>query len=540
MAVIKGKIKVQRKITAQTIAMGLLWIRATTWIHDNLFVGRGATKHLSAIATVGLGVQPRGDGFHLDPPIYYPPTLPGQTSRDWNPLLLDNFFYKPPPPPSTTESVVRRVGNNVLPPKPASQSAAAVAEATVEPNVEVGQEAPLRVPTVRLFNKIHIIGFDANARFTAQALSGIPRLPPIQLLTHNIQSMKTWREEGQAVTIYNSKGVPLSTQGVPCPEYIGRQFAQRWTRPSIIHNIIISTVTGAVIPSLAALSQYIDRRTTVCLLTPGLGLMEELNEKLFEDPSSRPNYILCHSDHKFSRVSSLQYSLKHVPGKLLLHAVPRDDEDVDLDRRTSEALGKQHTQHMIKLLSQAGGLGAIPLPWQVFLRQKLPGMIFESLADTISVVLGCRFDQIRSSKYTMTFWDRLLEETMRIVISLPELREYPDLLEFFTQESFPKKLRRKLELQRSDYSRWIPMIRKGKMPPVDVINGYFVRRAEELGIRHTLNSQMIALVKGRQAGRYKELQMDIPFGLQPFIQDLDKIGGGQPRDDPILDGEIDF
>ncbi|KAI1460093.1 hypothetical protein F4805DRAFT_455032 [Annulohypoxylon moriforme] len=511
--------------------------RASTWIHDNIFVGRGATKYLSAVATAGLGVRPRGDGFQLDPPIYYPPTLPGQTPRDPNTLPLNNFFYKPPPPPTTEESLVRRVGTTV--PDPEFAQSEAAAEAEVEPNIEI--EAQTRpIPKVKLYNKIHIVGFDANARFAAKALSGVPKLPPVQILTHNIQSMKTWREEGQAVTVYNTSGVPLSTQSVPCPEYIGRQFAQRWVRPPILHNIIVSTVTGAVIPSLAALSHSIDRRTTVCLVTPGLGLMEELNETIFKDPASRPNYVLCHSDHRFSRVSSYKYSIKHVPGKFLLHAVPRNDEDVDLDRQTSEGLGRQHTEHLIKLLSKSGELAVIPLHWAVFLRQKLPGMIFMSLADTISVILGCRFDQIRSSSHVMAFWDRLLAETLLIVESLPEFQDYPDLRDFFTRESFPKKLRRKLELQRAEYSQWISMIRRAKMPPVDVTNGYFVRRAKELGLKHALNSQVIALVKGRQAGRYKELQMDIPLGLQPYFQDMDKVGGGQPRNDPVLDKEIDF
>ncbi|KAI1212530.1 uncharacterized protein F4807DRAFT_413375 [Annulohypoxylon truncatum] len=469
-------------------------------------------------------------------------------------MPLDNFFYKPPPPP-TSDIIVRRVGTTVPVPESASQLAAeaeaeaeteagaeaeAVAEAKAELNVDVEAETVRPIPRVKLYNKIHIIGFDANARFAAQALSSVPKLPPVQLLTHNIRSMKMWREEGQAITMYNYKGVPLSTQAVPCPEYVGRQFAQRWTRPPILHNIIVSTLTGAVIPSLAALTHSIDRRTTICLATPGLGMMEELNETIFKDPASRPNYILCHSDHRFERVSSYQYSLKHIPGKFLLHSVPRDDEDVDLDRRTSEGLGRQHRDHMIKLLSKSGDLAVVPLVWEVFLRQKLPGMIFMSLADTISVILGCRFDQIRTTKHIMEFWDRLLEETIHIVASLPELREHLDILDFFTSESFPKKLRRKLELQRSEYSQWISLIRKAKMPPIDVTNGYFVRRARELGIRHTLNSQVISLVKGRQAGRYRELQMDIPLGLQPFVQDLDKIGGGQPRDDPILDKEIDF
>ncbi|KAI1092908.1 hypothetical protein F5B19DRAFT_452252 [Rostrohypoxylon terebratum] len=498
---------------------------------------------------MGLSAQPRSDGFRLDPPIYYPPTLPGKSPKDPNVLLLNNFFYKPPPPP-TSETVVRRVGTTVEASKSASHTTVEVYKSASQIAAEAEEEAGLDqeakaelispIPRVKLYNKIHIVGFDPNARFAAQAISSIPNLPPVQLLTHNIRSLQTWRQEGQAITVYNSSGIPLSTRNVRCPEYIGRQFARRWTRPPMLHNIIVSTLTGAVKPSLAALSHSIDRRTTVCLATPGLGMMEELNETIFKDPASRPNYVLCHSDHKLSRVSSYQYSLKHIPGKFLLHAVARDDEDVDLDRKTSEGLGRQHTEHLMKLLSKSSDLGVVPLCWEIFLRQKLPGMIFASLADTMSVILGCRYDQIRINSYTKQFWDRLLEETIHIIASLPELREYPEVLDYFTRDSFANKLKRKLDKQGDQYSQWISLVRKAKMPPIDYTNGYFVRRAKELGIRHAMNSQAISLVKARQAGRYKELQMDIPLGLQPYLQDLDKIGGGQPTDDPVLDTEIDF
>ncbi|KAI0110991.1 hypothetical protein F4776DRAFT_641293 [Hypoxylon sp. NC0597] len=392
---------------------------------------------------------------------------------------------------------------------------------------------------MKLSNKVLIIGFDPDARFIAQALAAVPNIPPVQMFTHHAEPLKRWGEEGRAVTIYDLEKNFISSRNIPCPEHMSRRHHQIWTRPTIFDNIIISTASNAALPTITRLRQRIDRRTTLCLVQPGLGLMELLNENVFNDPATRPNYVICHSGHKFERHSSFKYSLRHLPGKLLLHAVPRDG-DSDLDPELAKALGNQHTQHMIHLLSSADDLNAVSLPWHVLLRHKLPEMIFASLADAISVILGCRFDQIRSTRYAMDFWNSLLDETMRIVVSLPELRENPDMLDFFARESFPKKLKRKLERQGSEYSRWISMVRRGQMPPVAFFNGYFIRRARELGLDHTQNTDVLNLVKARQAARYRELQLDVPLGFQPYMTDSDRIGGGQYELDPLLDVEMDI
>ncbi|OTA87536.1 hypothetical protein M434DRAFT_35285 [Hypoxylon sp. CO27-5] len=486
-------------------------------------------------ATIAAGLQPRNGGFHLDPPIYYPPTLPVQGNSREN-GSLSYPFYRPPPP--TSGIIVRRIPSTQHVHESASESAA-VAEANAEPEFESEPEFVDPVPTIKLSKKIHILGFDADARFIAHALAAVPNLPPVQMLTHHVEPLRRWGEEGRAVTVYDLEKNTISSRNIPCPEYIGRQHRQRWTRPTILDNIIVSTMSGAALPSIAALRHRIDRRTTLCLVQPGLGLMELLNEKIFDDPATRPNYVICHSGHKFSRHSSLKYSLRHLPGKLLLHAVPRGG-DSDLDQKTAEALGNQHTQHMINLLSAASDLSAVGLPWHILLRQKLPEMIFVSLADAISVILGCRYDQIRTGRYTMDFWDSLLDETMRIVVSLPELRANPEKLDFFVRESFPKKLRRKLLRQGSEYSRWISMVRRGQMPPVQFYNGYFVRRAQELGLDYSQNKDALNLVKARHAGRFRELQLGLPFGLQPYMTDSDRIGGGQDELDPLLDVETDI
>ncbi|KAI1772727.1 hypothetical protein F4818DRAFT_425362 [Hypoxylon cercidicola] len=508
--------------------------------------------YLSAVAATTSGLSSRKDGFRFDPPIYYPPTSQG-TSENTSPGYP---FYRPPPPYRLTvpyfpteEPVLQSASHSAEAGAAAEVGAAAEAEAGIEAEAEAEAEAGVEaeaeteettkpIPIIKTSNKIHIVGFDTHAKFIVYGLAAIPKLPRIQILTHHPISMTKWGQEGRSIDILDHNGFPISSRDIPCPELI-HKYRIRLGRSPILDNIIISTLSGATLYTLARLRPYIDRRTTICLVQPGLGLVELLNERVFDVPELRPNYILCHSEHKLSRHSSFTYSLRHVPGgQLLLHAISRD-EDADVDWKTAKALGSQHTQHMMNLLSAAGDLNAVGLPWHLFLLQKLPDMIYQSLADTISVILGCRFSQIRGNHWAMSLWKKMLSETLLIVSLLPEFRDYPWILEKFAKPSFRRKLKVKLERSGSEYSRWISMVRKGQVPPVDFYNGYFVRRAQDVGIDPAQNRQAVSLVKARQTARHRELEFDIPFGLQPYMLDGDRIGGGQDEHDPEVDVELD-
>ncbi|KAI1766777.1 hypothetical protein GGR53DRAFT_518856 [Hypoxylon sp. FL1150] len=507
--------------------------RAAAWNRDNLFVGRGATKQLSAVAATTAGVSSRNDGFRLDPPTPSPSHQgpPENTSPGYP-------FYRPPPE-------YRLVVPYLASEEPIVKSAPNSAEAAVETEVKTEEDTAAPAPTVKLSNKIHIVGFDTQAKFIAHGLAAVPNIPPAQIITHHPISMTKWGQEGRAIDVLDSRGYLISSRNIPCPELIHTMPRFRLRRSPIMENIIVSTAPGALLKTLARLRPCIDRRTTVCLVQPGLGQMELLNEHVFDVPALRPNYILCNSEHQLSKHSSFKYSIRHVPGQLLVHAVPRN-EDADLDRKTAETLGARHTHHMIQLLSAAGDLNMVSLPWHIFLLQKLPDMIYQSLADTISVILGCRFSEIRHNEYAMVLWKKMLTETVRIVASLPEFRDHPWIVDKFSRPSFRRKMRMRLERSSGGmsvggggYSRWISMVRKGQVPPVDYFNGYFVRRAQETGVSATQNSLAVHLVKARQTGRYRELQLELPLGLQPYMQDADRIGGGQDRHDDEVDVDLE-
>ncbi|KAI1109525.1 hypothetical protein F5Y14DRAFT_458135 [Nemania sp. NC0429] len=398
-----------------------------------------------------------------------------------------------------------------------------------------------KIKTPPLSRRVSILGFSSQAKFFAHALASRPGIS-IDIIAHHRLPITRWGEEYRRLSLFDIKGQHVSSAPIPCPRLIWdrRQYFRRSLRDSdFLDNVIVDTATTAVLPSLKFLRPLIDRRTTICFLHPGLGLVERLIEEVFPDPLDRPNIMLGYSTHVVAKVSSTLYSMKQMrPGSLYLHGMPKFTDSTHSQSAIAEE-GRRQSQHLLQLLASAEPLNVVGLPLVRFLSWKLPAVIFSSVADTISVILGCQYNQIYPNEHAKAIWDNLLDEILAIVTQLPELQEAPHRRDYFTQPSFRRKLRTHLLSLRTNVSPWVKHVRMGLPPPIDYFNGYFIRRAKELGLGHKHNSMAEAMVKARVRARQRELRLDL-LGTSPYMTDTDLIRGGRPP--PSLEDtfELDF
>lgn len=393
---------------------------------------------------------------------------------------------------------------------------------------------------VPLSRRVTILGFSSQAKFFAHALASLPNIP-IDIIAHHRLPISQWGEEYRRLSLFDANSRYVSSAPISCPRLLWdrRQYFRTLRDSDFLDNVIVDTATTAVLPSLKFLRPVIDHRTTICLLHPGLGLVEQLNEEVFPDPLDRPNIMLGYSTHIVAKFSSTLYSMKQMrPGFLYLHGMPKFT-DPTLSQSAIAEEGLQQSQHLIRLLSSTETLNAVGLPWCRFLSWKLPAVIFSSVADTISVILGCKYNQIYPNEHAKVIWDDLLDETLAIVTQFPELQEVPYRRDYFTQPSFRRNLRSHLFSRHTNVSPWVKQVRMGIPPPIDYFNGYFIRRAKELGLDHKHNSMAEEMVKARLSARKRELQLDL-LGTSPYMTDSDLVGGGQPV--PSLEAalELDF
>ncbi|KAI0468975.1 hypothetical protein F4859DRAFT_505889 [Xylaria cf. heliscus] len=534
--------------------------RSSAWSCDNLSVGRGATTPHSCISTATTESAPYEPSFSALPFVRTPLSTPETVSV--------RPAYKMPPVAET--GVVGTAGTLV---EGAGSRKPVVGDGKADNKTEGGGsvegaatgpfETPVEAighieepflpddpnqsfgllgvrdsePDVSLSRRIHILGFTAHARYLAHAIASTPDLP-VSFFTHHPTVLSRWGQEHRQLSLYDSLGRYISSAAIPCPERIFdlRQDLSRVARDDyFLDNIIVDTTATAVLPSLATLYDRIDRRTTICLLHPGL------------DPVERPNFVLGHSTHRVRKLSHRLYSVKQrQSGVLYLYGVPRfegstqDKSSVTFEGSTQDKssvayAAMRQTQHFAQLLSSTNRLNVVSLPWVPFLTWKLPWLIFCSAADTLCVVLGCNYEEIIQNAHARGMWEDLLDETIAIIPRLPELQEFTQRIEYFTGNAFRRRLLTFLMAQRRNVSPWVKRVRMGDPPPIEYFNGYIIRRAMELGLDHKYNSMAFEAVKARVTARQLELQRDL-LSTSPYMTDTDLIGGGQPA--PTLEDTL--
>lgn len=340
------------------------------------------------------------------------------------------------------------------------------------------------------------------------------------------------------MVVRNANGI-ITESEIQKPLYVGHRRTAATTglaKVGPIRNLVVTDMT-AIRACLARNALLVNHETTICLLGEGLGVMEHLNETVFEDPLTRPTYVLGTMGQKLSRYSaephtSYSVALKR-PGRLCLSGIPREHllEDGNTPADVSHwpnVVARTRTQHLAKLLSSAPELNVSPMALDNFLRQKLPGMVFSTVTHSISAALGLTYAGILASPSAQRLWNDLLDELVYIVASMPELQESPDIIAYFTGRNFRQQAYNLLK-RHDGVSPWVRLIRDGHRVPMTQLNGYFARIAEQTLARKEVLETVGAIVEARQQTRNDEIQMDIPMYRSPYMMDSDKVTAeGEP------------
>ncbi|KAK8851549.1 ApbA-domain-containing protein [Apiospora arundinis] len=468
------------------------------------------------------GLAPRHETFHLDPPMYHAPSLKRTNPSSNNHRETNNPFDVPfyQAPPVTTSA------------RPAHTTQVPI---TTDLGSATYQKA---LESLKLSDQVHVLGFNREARYLMHCISNAPGVPSPQLLLQHPDPIAAWGHEGRKMVVRNADGSITETE-IQKPLYVGHRRAAATVglaKVGPIRNLVV-TDTTAIRACLARNAMLINHETTICLLGEGLGVMEHLNETVFKDPSTRPTYVLGTMSQKLSRYSAEPHTSYSValrrPGRLCLAGIPREHIIEDGDAPTDishwpNVVARTRTQHLAKLLSSAPNLNVSPMALDNFMRQKLPGMVFSTVTNSISAALGLTYAGILKSPSARRLWNELLDELVYIVASMPELQESPKIIAYFTGRNF--RARAFDLLKRLDgTSSWVRLLRDGHRVPMTQLNGYFARIAEQTLARKEVLETIMAIVEARQQTRNEEIRVDIPMYRSPYMMDSDKVTAeGEP------------
>jgi 2-dehydropantoate 2-reductase len=419
------------------------------------------------------------------------------------------------------------------------------------PNVTVPVEEPEHLPTRR----IHLMGMGSIGTFIAHALLSLPNPPPISLLFHRPEMYEAFEAGDRIVRVINRQhntNDERSGYDVDLANYDSEKNLVSWRyiphfspTPTLpgpeemlptgevkIHTLIVTVKGPATVTALRSVRHRIFTGTTICLMQNGMGQIEELNREVFTDPETRPTYMLGLVSHGV--YLSRQFAAYHAgTGSIALGIVrdldkfpmPPDSPPLTLteaDKRrmypTDDDLYSPITsRYLLRTLTRSPILICAAIPPPDLLQLQLEKLSINSIINPLTALLNIPNGSLLSNSALSKTSRLLLAEISAVISRLPELQGIPGIRARFSPTRLESLYLSVARATAQNSSSMREDIRNSKDTEIDYINGYIVRRGEELGLKCVLNFMLMQLVKGKSWDGLDMEGQTLPYGVSEVV-----------------------
>lgn len=371
----------------------------------------------------------------------------------------------------------------------------------------------------RISRRIHILGNGSVGLFMAHSLAGIPNRPPITFLS-GIQSNplytspQTWQEAGECVEMITD-GMSVVRRGFDfepmvlhsgSPDEAG---SSNWkSTPSqedaMIWNLIVSVKAPDTVAALSRVTHRLCRDSTITFLQNGIGQLDEVNQQLFPDIETRPNYVIGVISHGITRVRA--FTARHTGfGTISIGIQPRIRGSIDPLPPTA--------RYIIRTITRTPLLAAVPFAPTALQEQQLDKLAINSVINPLTALANCTNGELLHNVFFSRVYRLLLAETSLVIRSLPELKGVPNVNTRYDPRRLEFSVIRLATRTAQNVSSMLQDVRAHKRTEIDYINGYIIRRGEEMGIKSITNYAVMQLVKARSTMSRRAANAQLPDDL---------------------------
>ncbi|KAM0417368.1 hypothetical protein ACHAPT_012602 [Fusarium lateritium] len=273
---------------------------------------------------------------------------------------------------------------------------------------------------------------------------------------------------------------------------------------SHIDQLVVTGRGFEAVKAIASVKDRVDENTSICLMNDGMGVLEQVREKIFKGTNSEPNFLLGHMSHAlvFNRNRGSVKELK--AGRTVL---TRADAMLQTTKDLHASVDRADLMQSLQL---ATALKASTSPYDRWLKFKLPSMIFTAAVEPVCVLLDLPYNGLLNNRSAQKMMNKLLDEMAMVVGNLPEIRGSTELLTFLQGEGLKRFCYRRITGKSMAPSDLVKRIEKGLQTDMNYQNGYFLKRANTLGIDMPTNKLMVQMVKARRAEAMEKRNAFIP------------------------------
>ena len=360
---------------------------------------------------------------------------------------------------------------------------------------------------------IHILGPGNVGKFVAHSLRGIPKPPPITLLLHRHSILAQWDKMGRTIRLSN-KDVDDIRAG--CQAELALLPSERIHSVESgnygpIDNLIVTVKAYATVKALTRVAHRLTRDTTILFLQNGMGMLDEVNEQLFPDVETRPNYMVGIISHGL--FGEKQFAVVHAGmGTIAMGALPRypmSNRDLPIGKGRIQMAPS--SLYILRTFTRTPILGAVGFATTELLQYQLEKLAINAIINPLTVLFDCDNGELLCNMHITRVARLLLSEVSLVLRSLPELQNVSNLQKRFSMERLEVQVFATAKNTAANRSSMLQDIHQGRQTEVEYINGYIVRRGEELGIMCAMNYMVMMMVKGKHMINSTRMLGQLPF-----------------------------
>jgi 2-dehydropantoate 2-reductase len=287
-----------------------------------------------------------------------------------------------------------------------------------------------------------------------------------------------------------------------------------------IHNLIVTTKTTYTINSLASLAHRLSRHSTICFLQNGMGIIDDVNAQIFPDEATRPSYvqgIITHGVNVPPEVAERDpfFAVHAGHGTIALGLIPRSPDVAkaagDLDEANENSIWAPSARYLLRTLTRSPVLCAVGFTPTELLQQQLEKLAVNSVLNPLTSLIDARNGQILYNFALTRTMRLLLAETSLVMRSLPELASIPNVETRFSAARLETLVVSVAKKTAENISSMLADVRAGRPTEINWINGYIVKRGDELGIPCVANYAIMQTVIGKRSVVARERDDEVPM-----------------------------
>ncbi|KAL8811724.1 MAG: hypothetical protein Q9223_007470 [Gallowayella weberi] len=269
-----------------------------------------------------------------------------------------------------------------------------------------------------------------------------------------------------------------------------RPEVSRAPEEEVIHNLIVSVKAFNTVGALMQIAHRLRPKSTVLFLQNGMGIIEEVNDKVFPDRAQRPQYMLGVISHGVDPRGP--FSLVHSgAGTVALAIIPRDIEEVKPSFVPSAL-------YLLRTFTRSPVLAAVGFAPTDLLQLQIEKLAVNAIINPLTALMDCLNGDLLHQHSMSRVMRLLLAEISLVIKSLPELQGVPNVKMRFDITRLEGQVIGIAAKTAANRSSMLQDIRRGKKTEIEYITGYLVRRGEQVGIQCVMNFMIKHMVKTKE------------------------------------------